>query len=236
MFRYVLLALKGCTWEWRMLSREYRAGRSPLFLGNLQRTDRVDQSFNPTALKLLSRFEFRRFWRHINGSFLFSRTAGYRYRHLFAGTVDDLPAGACPIEIWSFFSGLIVASAKTRRPGYSEVEPRRWDCLSAPALAFWIAIASRRKRPTTGGLSCSGIAICAMILPGISGAFILLLLGKYQYILQAVSEFPAGCPAAFRSRSRRRYHQFFAPAFVAAAQASRPDDLPAHGFHGRIAQ
>ena len=43
-------------------------------------------------------------------------------------------------------------------------------------------------------------------------------------------------PAAFRSRSRRRYHQFFAPAFVAAAQASRPDDLPAHGFHGRIAQ
>ena len=43
-------------------------------------------------------------------------------------------------------------------------------------------------------------------------------------------------PAAFRSRSRRRHHQFFAPAFVAAAQASRPDDLPAHGFHGRIAQ
>lgn len=66
--------------------------------------------------------------------------------------------------------------------------------LVGTALAFWITIASPTQTPNDWWfIMLSGaVAICAMILPGISGAFILLLLGKYQYILQAVSEFRLG--------------------------------------------
>lgn len=100
-----------------------------------------------------------------------------------------------PIEIWSFFFGLIVASA-----AFVARDIRRWNLTSllgllvGAALAFWITIASPTQTPNDWWfIMLSGaVAICAMILPGISGAFILLLLGKYQYILQAVSEFRLG--------------------------------------------
>lgn len=96
-----------------------------------------------------------------------------------------------PVAVWSFFFGLIVASALlvARQVG-------KWDWRSAAALlagiavAWWITVASPAETPETWWfIMLSGaIAICAMILPGISGAFILLLLGKYQFILQAVGE------------------------------------------------
>ncbi len=71
MFRYVLLALKGCAMGMADVVPEYRAERSPLFRIYSELIESI-KSFNPTALKLLGRFEFRKFWRHINGSFLFS--------------------------------------------------------------------------------------------------------------------------------------------------------------------
>mgnify|MGYP000157587096 CR=1 FL=1 len=188
------------------------------------------KSFNPTALKLLGRFEFRKFWRHINGSFLFSVLQGIGIAIFSLARLMTYLLAHHPIEIWSFFFGLIVASA-----AFVARDIRKWNLTSllgllvGTALAFWITIASPTQTPNDWWfIMLSGaVAICAMILPGISGAFILLLLGD------RLEMFASG---TLRSRSRRRYHQFFAPAFVAAAQASRPDDLPAHGFHGRIAQ
>ena len=63
-------------------------------------------------------------------------------------------------------------------------------CLVGAAAAWWITIATPTETPDTWWfIMLSGaIAICAMILPGISGAFILLLLGKYQFIMQAVGD------------------------------------------------
>ena len=81
------------------------------------------------------------------------------------------------------------------------------------------------------------VAICAMILPGISGAFILLLLGKYQYILQAVSEFRLGVLLLFAVGAVAGIHQdFFAPASWLLRKHHDLTISPAHGFHGRIAQ
>ena len=96
-----------------------------------------------------------------------------------------------PIEIWSFFFGLIVASALlvSKQIG-------RWDWRTAAALAvgaaaaWWITVATPTETPNDWWfvMLSGAVAICAMILPGISGAFILLLLGKYQYIMQAVGD------------------------------------------------
>ena len=85
-----------------------------------------------------------------------------------------------PIAIWSFFFGLIVASALlvARQIGHWNVRTVA-ACLVGAAAAWWITIATPTETPD---------AICAMILPGISGAFILLLLGKYQFIMQAVGD------------------------------------------------
>ena len=98
---------------------------------------------------------------------------------------------AQPIAIWSFFFGLVAASVYVVARRVCE-----WKQSSVPLLIIGIAFAYGlvgiipMETPNAWWfLILSGsIAICAMILPGISGAFILVLLGKYQFVLNAVNE------------------------------------------------
>ena len=84
-------------------------------------------------------------------------------------------------------------------------EVKRWNAASVisllvgAVLAYWITVISPVETPNTWWfiLLSGAVAICAMILPGISGAFILLLLGKYQFILLAVGELRIGVLALF---------------------------------------
>ena len=89
-----------------------------------------------------------------------------------------------------FFFGLIVASVITVTRKIDRFSPSLvfWGILGA-ALTYFIVGVVPLETPTAGWfLFFSGaVAICAMILPGISGAFILVLLGKYHYVLQAVN-------------------------------------------------
>jgi putative membrane protein len=93
--------------------------------------------------------------------------------------------------VWSFFFGLIVASAI-----YIARTIKKWDTGTAVAgitgivVAYFITVISPAEANTTWlFIFISGsIAICAMILPGISGSFILVLLGMYKFILSAVGD------------------------------------------------
>ena len=76
MFRYVLLALKGCAMGMADVVPGVSGGTIAFISGIYSELIESIKSFNPTALKLLGRFEFRKFWRHINGSFLFSVLQG----------------------------------------------------------------------------------------------------------------------------------------------------------------
>ncbi len=144
-----------------------------------------------TALRLLGRLRFGEFWRHVNGRFLLPVLLGIATAVFSLARLMTYLLTNHPVAVWAFFFGLIVASALlvARQVG-------KWDWRSAAALlagiavAWWITVASPAETPETWWfIMLSGaIAICAMILPGISGAFILLLLGKYQFILQAVGE------------------------------------------------
>lgn len=150
------------------------------------------KSVNLAALKLLLRFRLAEFWKHINGAFLLPVLLGIGTAIFSLAKLMTYLLTNHPIAIWSFFFGLIIASAVlvARQVG-------KWDYKSIVALligaaaAWWITIASPTETPNTWWfIMLSGaIAICAMILPGISGAFILLLLGKYQYLMQAVGDF-----------------------------------------------
>lgn len=94
-----------------------------------------------------------------------------------------------PVQIWSFFSGLIVASAIL-----IALEVKTWSLMRLIFLGLGIALALLLTQSSLftlehslwGAFFSGAIAICAMILPGISGSFLLLLLGTYSYIIGAI--------------------------------------------------
>jgi putative membrane protein len=95
-----------------------------------------------------------------------------------------------PVLIWSFFFGLVVASviAVSRHLDQWNAPKILWILLGAVGAYLLVGMVPVATPDTPWFLFVSGaIAICAMILPGISGAFVLVLMGKYQYVLEAVS-------------------------------------------------
>ncbi|MBK8504498.1 MAG: DUF368 domain-containing protein [Saprospiraceae bacterium] len=134
---------------------------------------------------------FKVFWEHIDGTFLFSLLTGMVLGILVGVLGISYLLEFYPSIIWGFFFGLIIASAiyiarKITRWTYVEI----LAALIGTAIAYYITIIS----PTQGTdnlmfVFVSGmIAICALILPGISGSFILLLMGMYTIVLHNAKE------------------------------------------------
>ena len=147
------------------------------------------RAFDLEFVARLWRLQFRSAWEHVNGRFLLALLAGiatsiFSLARLISWLLDNYP-----VPLWAFFFGLILASAVVL---LREVES--WDgarvlvLLAGVAAAGAIALAP----PASLQLGMAGVflagflAICAMILPGISGSFILVLLGMYGTVLAAV--------------------------------------------------
>ena len=158
------------------------------------------KSVNGEALQKLFKEGIPSVWRHINGNFLVT---------LFAGIITSIISLAKgitfllenhPTLVWSFFFGLIVASALLIG---GTIRRWSWDriigLLAGIAVAYYITVASPSQTSEAYWfIFLSGaLAICAMILPGISGSFILLLIGKYRFILESLSEFRVGIILVF---------------------------------------
>lgn len=152
-------------------------------------------SINGEALKLLFKGRFSAFWKHINGSFLLSLVAGIGISVIALAGLMQMLLSDFPIQTWAFFFGLIVASSIFIIRGISG-----WKIREGLMLVFGIllgaVICTLSPTQTPDGLwfifLSGALAICAMILPGISGSFILLILGKYEYVLGAISGLVAG--------------------------------------------
>ncbi len=131
------------------------------------------------------------FWKAVNGNFLVSLVGGILISVLTLARVLEYLLVNHPVLIWSFFFGLIIGSAI-----FVARSIEKWNAGTVISLVVGIAVAwvitSITPAETTEAywfIFLSGaLAICAMILPGISGSFILLLLGKYQFILAALNE------------------------------------------------
>ncbi len=150
------------------------------------------KAVNPTSARLLIKGEFNAFWQAVNGEFLVLLAMGILTSALTLARLLKHGLEAYPVFIWSFFFGLIIASALVVARQVNHWEPAT---LTGAALGTVVAFAVTVLSPTTTPealwfVFLSGaLAICAMILPGISGSFILVLLGKYQFILAAVTDF-----------------------------------------------
>ncbi|XHP72542.1 hypothetical protein KCTC52924_00264 [Arenibacter antarcticus] len=146
---------------------------------------------NPSLLKIWRREGFKAFWIKLNGSFLLSLLLGIAISILSLAKFISWLLENQPIPLWSFFFGLVVASIF-----FVGKEIKKWTLATVLMLIFGAAIAyyvttlpPSENIDSLPYLFFSGaLAICAMILPGISGAFILVLLGSYKTILDAVHE------------------------------------------------
>ncbi|OOE72760.1 DUF368 domain-containing protein [Salinivibrio sp. ML290] len=147
----------------------------------------------PRLFTLWRKEGFKAVWQHVNGTFLCVLLAG------ILTSIASLAKGISwmlthhPIPLWSFFFGLIIASALHIGKQLPAPKIRAKTILAALlgiGFAYWITIANPLQltaSPFTIFLA-GAIAVCAMILPGISGSFILLLLGMYSPILDAVHQ------------------------------------------------
>lgn len=134
-------------------------------------------------------------WREYNLSFLFSLLLGIGISILTFARVISYLLENKPIIIWSFFFGLVIASIV-----YIVSQITKWTWKSIIALLFgigisyYVTVAEPVSSPDSYWfLFLSGfIAIIAMILPGVSGAFILLLMGSYHSVIASVNQFSSG--------------------------------------------
>ena len=149
------------------------------------------KSFDLEAIKLLGGFKLKKFFHHIDGFFLVVLALG-----MVCGIgVGVLGVGYLlehfPSPIWAFFFGLIISSAL-----YIGKQVNSWNILALVSLlvGFGIAIGVTFVSPAEGTANllwvfiCGIIAISALILPGVSGSFILLLLGMYTVVRGAAEE------------------------------------------------
>ncbi len=152
-------------------------------------------SINTEAVKLLFSGKFREFWKHINGNFLVSLVAGIGLSVIALAGLMQMLLSDHPIQTWAFFFGLIVASSIFILRGISGWKVREGLFL-VMGVILGVVVCTLSPTQTPDDLwfifLSGSIAICAMILPGISGSFILLILGKYQYIMGVISGLVSG--------------------------------------------
>lgn len=150
------------------------------------------KSIDHQALKVLFKQGIPAFLKHINAYFLLSVFSGIALSVIGLVKIIHYLLDHHAILLWSFFFGLIIASAITVGKKINA-----WNISSlfflllGTAIGYLITVATPAETPNTWWfIMLSGsIAICAMILPGISGSFILLLLKKYKFVTGAIKDF-----------------------------------------------
>lgn len=178
---------------------------------------------NFVTLQILFKEGIKPFWRALNGNFLVGLFAGIFISIVSLAKLITYLLDTHPIAIWSFFFGLVLASIPLVAKSVRNWSGSRYFGFAAGSIiAYLITDLPPVEDPGASWyLFVSGmIAICAMILPGISGSFILLLLGSYSTVLQAVNDrdllsigiFGGGCIVGILAFSRflkwmfARYH------------------------------
>lgn len=187
---YVGLTAKGFCMGASDVVPGVSGGTMAFILGIFEDLIAAIRSFDLKSLRLLSALKFREFLSAVSWEFLLSVGVGI----LLA--VFTLAQGLAwllenkPVFIWSFFMGLILASVLTVSRRVAHWRPGTWLSffMGLAGIYFLVGLVPGKTPNDSWFLFLSGAtAICAMILPGISGSFILVLMGKYQYILEAVN-------------------------------------------------
>ena len=186
---YALLMLKGVGMGAADVVPGVSGGTIAFIVGIYDELIDSIKSINGKSLKLFFTGKWGAFWKAINGNFLISLLAGIGISVFSLAKIITWLLTDHPVMVWAFFFGLVLAST-----WFVGKDIKEWNKKTIPAfiigvaVAYYITVATPAETPSNLFFIflCGAIAICAMILPGISGSFILVLLGKYFFIMEAV--------------------------------------------------
>lgn len=221
--RYPALVLKGMAMGAADVVPGVSGGTIAFISGIYEELIDSLKSINLAALRTLITRGPKAGWEAVNGNFLLALFAGIAFSLITLARLITYLLAHYPIQIWAFFFGLIVASIIYIA---RQLPVWHWRELAAVTIGTAIALAVSMAKPASlpgewwMALIAGSIAICAMILPGISGSFILLLMGMYSVFLEAIQRldillllsFGAGCVVGLLSFSHllswllKRFH------------------------------
>ena len=141
--------------------------------------------------KSLVKGDFQGFWKLVHGTFLLWLAVGVLLSVFSLAKLMTYVLEQHPVQTWAFFFGLIVASAILM---FKDI--KGWGIrellftLAGAALGLAVCTLSPTQTPDNWlfVFVCGAVAVCTMILPGVSGSFILVIMGKYDFIMRAVAE------------------------------------------------
>lgn len=188
---FILLVLKGIGIGSANVIPGVSGGTIALLTGIYERFINSIKSFNLKNCKLLITGRLREFLKATDFWFLSSILLGVVISTYSLAKFLVYLLNSYPIATWSFFFGLVLISCF-----YVAKEIENWNIITiicailGIGIALFISFATPTQTPDSWWfiMLCGAIAICAMILPGISGSFILVLLGKYEYIMNAIGD------------------------------------------------
>ncbi|MEM6262973.1 MAG: DUF368 domain-containing protein [Bacteroidota bacterium] len=192
---YLFLFLKGVGMGAANVIPGVSGGTIALITGIFEKLIASLKAFDLEAIKLLLKFRIKELYERVNGTFLIVLFAGIGISIVSLAKLFKYLMENPTTEVWlmAFFFGLIVVSIFSVGKTINNWNTSTFISLIVGTI---IAVAIALLAPANENDSffylfiCGVIAICSMILPGLSGSFVLILLGNYKLImLDAVSEF-----------------------------------------------
>jgi putative membrane protein len=189
-FEYFLISIKGMAMGIADLIPGVSGGTIAFITGIYEELIDSLSELKFSLIKDLHKKGFKYFWKKINAPFLISLFFGISVSVLLFSKFITWLLVDYPILTWSFFFGLVLSSIL-----YVIKKIKKWNLITALLLIVGTIVAYQITKLEAFNSTDSylyifisgAVAICAMILPGISGAFILVLMGSYSSILQAIS-------------------------------------------------
>jgi putative membrane protein len=191
LFDYLIITLKGLAMGAADVVPGVSGGTIAFISGIYEELITSINNVNLGLLKTFRKDGLKAAWTQLNGNFLVALVLGIGISILSLAKLIKSLLNTEPILLWSFFFGLVIASIL-----FIGKQIEKWDLktiagfILAAVLAYYITTLPRGTESvdSTWFLFVAGaLAICAMILPGISGAFILVLLGAYEPVLTAIN-------------------------------------------------
>jgi putative membrane protein len=189
---YIIISLKGMAMGAADAVPGVSGGTIAFISGIYQELIESISNINLALFKTFKNDGFIAFWKQANGNFVLALMLGIVVSFITFMRLANYLLEHHPILIWSFFFGLIIASIF-----FVGKQIKKWSLITIIAVIFGAASAfyittlpSLASNSSPWFLGVAGaIAICAMILPGISGSFILVILGAYKTLSDAFNDF-----------------------------------------------
>lgn len=203
MLRHIINALKGFLIGASNVIPGVSGGTMAVLTGIYGRlVDSIASLSRGATWKALFRGRFREFWKAIDGAFLLALGVGIVLSVASLAKLVTYVFENYPVRTWAFFFGLVAASAIVMFRSIKGWKPAYVLCaLVGVAIGVGVSLIPEGEAVSSGEVICSApslpeclylfvcgaVAICTMILPGVSGSFMLLVMGRYEYVMNAIS-------------------------------------------------